>query len=114
MTQREKGMRKRKVRTYDCALLLVPEALPPDLPPVILMEVCGVGKTESFCGGGNGIGRWALGRVWAWRRWMKRRVVGKAGDGAAYEGPAGRVVVREINLAALARKRDCPFGGGPA
>lgn len=29
-------------RTHDCALDLVPEAFPPDLPPVILMDVVGV------------------------------------------------------------------------
>ena len=30
-------------RTHDCALDLVPEAFPPDLPPVILIDLGGVG-----------------------------------------------------------------------
>jgi hypothetical protein len=30
--------------THDCALDLVPEAFPPDLPPVILMDLDWVGE----------------------------------------------------------------------
>lgn len=33
----------RSVKTYLCALDLAPLALPPDLPPVILMDLCGWG-----------------------------------------------------------------------
>jgi hypothetical protein len=35
-------------KTYDCALL-EPEALPPDLPPVILMVEIGFGKLGLVC-----------------------------------------------------------------
>ncbi len=31
------------VKTYDCAVVLAPLALPPDLPPVILMVLGGGG-----------------------------------------------------------------------
>jgi hypothetical protein len=41
-------------RTHDCALDLVPEAFPPDLPPVILIDLGGMGVLGLVRVGGVG------------------------------------------------------------
>lgn len=68
---------QKSVKTYDCAVDLAPLALPPDLPPVILIDLDGLGGLDELFEVVGWLWTLEVDGYWdGWRELKESKVVG--------------------------------------